>query len=193
MKKLLIFMLVLGVASAANANMVWFDTAVTEVVPSTDITIVVKADFDVLTVQLAIGGPPTASQDTPPGGLHANMLLAALNSQGTVMNDGTILIREIFGGDPRGAAAIGVPAGEVIYSFLYHVPNEPPSTQITITSQGDWFVPPPEGPYEIKTALSDLAGGDIVTSLGPLVLHIIPEPMTIALLGLGGLFLRRRK
>jgi len=43
-----------------------------------------------------------------------------------------------------------------------------------------WDPPPP---WELMTE------GD----LGDLVIHQIPEPMTIALLGLGGLFLRRRK
>ena len=192
MKKLLIFMLVLGIASTASALTAWFETAVTEVTPSQDIAIMVKADFDVLALDLSIGGPPTASLGSH--GLHANLLLAALNSQGTVMNDGTVLIREIFGSDPRtGGTAVGAPAGSVVYSFMYHVPEGEPSTQIIIDSQNTGFVPPPAGPYEIITKLVDLETGGTISTVDPLVLHIIPEPMTIALLGLGGLFLRRRK
>ncbi|UCG48087.1 MAG: PEP-CTERM sorting domain-containing protein [Phycisphaerales bacterium] len=39
---------------------------------------------------------------------------------------------------------------------------------------------------------NDLTNG-VVTVLDTQVIHQIPEPMTVALLGLGGLFLRRRK
>jgi len=46
--------------------------------------------------------------------------------------------------------------------------------------------PPPAG-YAHQIDAAD------VTSTNSLVLTVIPEPMTIALLGLGGLFLRRRK
>ena len=190
MKKLLIFVLVLGIASTAIANTAWFETAVTGVTPSQDIAIMVKADFDVLSLNLAIGGPPTASLGSH--GLHANLLLSAFASQGTVLNDGTYLIVEIKGDDPRtGGTAVGAPAGSVVYSFMYHVPEVEPSTEITIASLNTGF--DPMIMKEIMTNLTDLAGGDSVNVLAPLVLHVIPEPMTIALLGLGGLFLRRRK
>jgi len=39
----------------------------------------------------------------------------------------------------------------------------------------------------------DLLDADAETVLDSVTLVVIPEPMTIALLGLGGLFLRRRK
>ena len=188
MKKLLIFMLVLGMASAASAvNTAWFETVSNEVTPSQDIAIMVKADFDVLGLDLAVDGPPAASLGSH--GLHEALLRSTFPNQGIVVNDGTLLIRGISGADPT---FVGVPAGEVVYSFMYHVPDEPPSTQITITSTGDWFDPTPP-PSDVKTLLTDVQSGPSVTSLTPLVLHIIPEPMTIALLGLGGLFLRRRK
>jgi len=37
------------------------------------------------------------------------------------------------------------------------------------------------------------AGTDLEATTGQLIVHQIPEPMTVLLLGLGGLFLRRRK
>jgi hypothetical protein len=46
-----------------------------------------------------------------------------------------------------------------------------------------------DGPGEVLITLSDNLGQVLDT----LIIHQIPEPMTIGLLGLGGLFLRRRK
>ncbi len=47
----------------------------------------------------------------------------------------------------------------------------------------------PNVPFPNPPGWFDISQGEI----GSLVLHVVPEPMTIALLGLGGLFLRRRK
>ncbi len=41
--------------------------------------------------------------------------------------------------------------------------------------------------------LLTLSSGDTTEVMDRMVIHQIPEPMTLALLGLGGLFLRRRK
>ena len=63
-----------------------------------------------------------------------------------------------------------------VIGFDFHVPEDlEPSTLITIGPTAGTF---------------NLVSFDLLPSI---VLHVIPEPMTIALLGLGGLFLRRRK
>jgi hypothetical protein len=41
--------------------------------------------------------------------------------------------------------------------------------------------------------LNGVAQGSVAPLCTSLKLHVIPEPVTMALLGLGGLFLRRRK
>ena len=71
------------------------------------------------------------------------------------------------------------PTGDILW-FEFHVPELDPSTYIVIDPvQGSW-----NGVFAVAGDADGLAYE---------VLHVIPEPMTIALLGLGGLFLRRRK
>jgi hypothetical protein len=63
-----------------------------------------------------------------------------------------------------------------VIAWDFHVPMDlEPSTLITIA--------PIAGTFNLVPA----------AQLPSVTLHVIPEPMTIALLGLGGLFLRRRK
>ena len=65
-----------------------------------------------------------------------------------------------------------LPEDGVIFTHEFHVPDLPVSTEIVID-------------YEILYSINGVSGSE--------TLHVIPEPATIALLGLGGLFLRRRK
>jgi hypothetical protein len=66
-----------------------------------------------------------------------------------------------------------MPQDRVIFSFSFHVPELPASTYIDIDTTGVY-------------------GGALVDNLDARI-HVTPEPMTVMLLGLGGLFLRRRK
>ncbi len=93
--------------------------------------------------------------------------------------------------DNQLAEYIAASAGDVaqnvlLYSFWYHVPDVPESTMIEI--QTDWdddmfFMPK----FDYRDSTSYLG------AVTPVLIHVIPEPATIALLGLGGLLLRRRK
>lgn len=66
-----------------------------------------------------------------------------------------------------------MPTDKVIVSFSFHVPELPASTYIDINTTGVY-------------------GGALADNLDARI-HVTPEPMTVMLLGLGGLFLRRRK
>lgn len=69
--------------------------------------------------------------------------------------------------------------GDPLMVFEFHVPDLPWSTII--------FVDP------IGLQLFDKFNAPLPSDVIPLEIHVSPEPMTVALLGLGGLFLRRRK
>jgi hypothetical protein len=92
---------------------------------------------------------------------------------GIVVNSGGVLSTNISGGsfDFNGLAA-----GNVLFTFEFEFLG---TEDITITD-GNLYVD------------INLGGGGAASEVGDLVLTA-PEPMTVALLGLGGLFLRRRK
>jgi len=103
-------------------------------------------------------------------------------SAGTVINSGGILIENIRG-YKAALDLVGVyPFPAVLWECEFHIPDLPYSSIITISLSG--------------LSLTNVGNQTIVPSYtvsGPLEIHVVPEPATVALLGLGGLFLRRRK
>jgi hypothetical protein len=182
MKKLMILTLVMLMASMATATIsLEVDVADEKdsYVYSDVITINLVTDDDVVGVLIdAIkddaGGTAqepqvfnTAFGSTIPGTLNVNGLLVEYMSANVT-------------------SVPTVPATGVLYSFEYHVPDVPHSTIITIETYADgsnYFLP----------WIDFLDGSWAEGHLAPLEIHVTPEPMTVALLGLGGLFLRRRK
>ena len=89
------------------------------------------------------------------------------------------------------AMHLGTPVGR-LWTLAFHVPwDKPPSEWI--------WVDPYAGTWNYWQAMPDDPGLIIEgmewgeDGLPVVAFHVIPEPMTIALLGLGGLFLVRRK
>jgi hypothetical protein len=186
MKKLMVLMMVLGAASAAMALPV-FQVDPTDYkdhyLPSDVITINLVDDglvkgfaIDAINdngLGLQIG---SAVGDT---GVVASGF--GYKQPGTPNYDGMVMT--FVAGEDTEVPPVGVTG--IIYSFEYHVPQVPDSTMITINAYGDddiWLMP--ELTY---------VNGNVTGDFSPAVIHVgIPEPATMALLGLGGLLLRRR-
>ena len=193
MKKILSLILVLAISSVASADTVWLEVDASDAAdgyaPSDVITINLVSDVLIAGIgSLAIGSSSGTAQ--APLALHS--LITALPNTGTIHNSGGILIHSISGTTGTGLPPVTIAAGEVIYSFEFHVPELPDSTWITIE---DYTGASPVGPplstlitmYNPQTEqLSSL------TDVTAVEIHI-PEPATICLLGIGALSLLRRR
>ena len=196
MKKLLVLCLVMAMGSAsfgAMTGLVAIDPATDmpldrDVAPSEIIIIGVQSDVDISGLLIRkITDDATPMGTATPGPLTANFTVNRQDGSEWLVNAGNVLFMR------EGGAAIGgsinpfggtpVPANELLYSFEYHVPDVPPSTYITL-AVGD--VPPSASTW-LPT------GGANTEGFGTAVIHVIPEPMTLSLLALGGLGLIRRR
>ena len=192
MKKFLVLGIVLALSSSAMAGLVGLEIVdpQTSYYPSTTITIQVYAtgfytDYPYDTIGFmqiySMQSDYDAIASNP--SLHSAIAVGEgeTSSAGDIVNSGGILIEDIHGGIEQGDLTGVYPFPAVLYSFELHIPDLPYSTIITITMVG--------------LNLYNLGYNDPVpgyTVGDTLELHV-PEPMTIALLGLGGLFLRRRR
>ncbi len=171
MKKLLVLMLVLGIASAANAGLVIsvdgeLDPPDSSIIlmPSDYVTIDVSSDGQTnqeMPVFLTIVGP--GSLDISAGTVYGE--LGVPNETLVDMGDGMYyidLLKDVVVPIPP------IPEGVVVDLIEFHCEDLGDVTLLLGMEPGS-------GDYDIQ------------------VIHQIPEPMTIALLGLGGLLLRRRK
>jgi hypothetical protein len=193
MKKLMVLVLVLAMAQLSFAGLATLRVNDADVksgyLPSDIITLEIVASFNeggtigvdttgTITMdylRAALPGFP----ETSVGTLSATDLHAAFNdmhSPGALINVNGIAASGIWGSVALGSN--DAPAGAVLWTAEFHVPDLPASTIIEISTDNFAAMP---------SDFSDMALGTNV-----LAIHIVPEPMTLGLLGLGGLFLRRR-
>jgi len=183
MKKLLIFMLVLGMTSMAGATLSLVGPS-PDPFPGDIITVQFTADTGDLinSAYLALISDGGYGGTATPGAW--NILMTVANDPGVNGSAYGFGIGEIVAAD--GAAALGVGVDGLLYDFTYAIPTDALVGSIITFSIGDIEE------YGLISGAYNNVGVEVALP-GALGVHVIPEPMTVLLLGLGGLFLRRRK
>jgi len=190
MKKLLVLVLVLGMASMAMA-VPSFRVAPADAkdtyLPSDIIVIqLVNPTLDLPVVSMTIDAISDNGEDALGTAAAPQVFNANFGTifPGLLNADGVLV--KFMGASDTTIPARG--ASGILYSFVYHVPDVPFSTMIHIQTYDDGEV----GNY-YPASLVYQNGTTFDGTLGGLAIHVTPEPATIALLGLGGLLLRRKK
>ena len=204
MKKLLIFMLVLVMASVSQAQMTAFvvDGYGSEYDGPFDVTIRIDLIADTLWSGAIIGGVVEASAVNGDGQALTSDVVDKDGAVGSAViytsTSGVSIAESGWQDNYNGnlfmtastSSSGGVSAGTVTVSFDYTLPE-------SYTS--DYWIAPlvngqtyyyDGGSSTVGETYSDIAGASNVKIEG---LLITPEPMTVLLLGLGGLFLYRRR
>ena len=211
MKKLLIFMLVLGLASLANATVVQVEVdGVGSVSGNTGTG---AGDLLVATDQIQLKITLTDLDNTPYTGYPAydGYVLSTLGVTLETDDDASGYIKaspapaqpksvlspfgyaasggdiDVSGAGPVAGYAAGA-GNPIIWNLWLNITTADGETTI------DMVLDPVAGTSSYKEVYNDTSWITMVEAdLGDLTLYTVPEPATMALLGLGGLFLVRRR
>ncbi len=183
MKKLLVLLLVFAMASCANAAIVSFSAG--DGLPGDTIGITVSSNEQVAGVMLALITDNGFGGTANPGAWNTLFTTADAGYNGGAFGFGA--------GDlimANGGISLGFPATGLLYSYSYDIPSDAVVGSIITFTVEDLtkYGSASSIGYLVEGATTQmsLAGIEFAAT-------VIPEPMTIALLGLGGLFLLRRR
>jgi len=185
MKKLLVLALVLSMATMANAALVLSVGGATDV---TEITIMpidtISLDIATLDAIPYLSGSYAAIVAGPLATIDLQSGLTVVADSGCTLEH-SAPVSEFVTGLPEGTDGMGVNAfamdmtagivaGTTLFDSIIMHCGGPGDTMILLLQLNDSF--------------------EVVGIMDQVIVHqIVPEPMTLGLLGLGGLFLRRRK
>ena len=183
MKKLLILTLVLGVASLATAGLTaskTVDVEVGDVITISYLAEVVTNGVTLRSIDDDVAGLATTGAELVYSGYNFALKVGDGKGTGGKLYDGGT--SDSFAGSYFSLLGAGSDAGigEALWSFAYTVPTTEAAT-ITITIGAGTVTP-------LGDSAADVDGENVV-----LTMSTIPEPATMALLGLGALVLRRKK
>ena len=183
MKKLLVLMLVVGMASLASATPT-ITASATTVGTSGSVSIYITGTTDEMTVD------PTAG-----GGWYYLWLDYTTN---TFSNDAYLSLGTTGVVGPAAGADTTVNSTYPNYGLSFSTYPVFDSVSGTYPESDDvdpglWYTFTVSSGTALGTTEVQLHNSGLTVLLGSIDIAVVPEPMTIALLGLGGLFLRRRK
>jgi len=179
MKKMLVLLTVLAIAGTASASMSIVAPGQVVGGETFNIGVDVVGESALITDVLVVAGNATAAD-------ASGVALAAIKP-------GVDPYFEEFTGDPdftQFAADLGIAGPVAIYYYEFVDVAVPPATLADGALVSNIMVTAGAAGTDVVIGLLDAANGVL---RGTANVQVIPEPMTIALLGLGGLFLRRRK
>ena len=188
MKKVLVLMLVLGMVSAASAGLQISvdgdpEPVDSEIIllPSETVVLDLWTDTDIGMLEFGAWALIVADGSQGAGTVgQGDSHIAGFNVIGPIPGTVGVTAPGVgWFGTYLGAFSGNPFAGDVVYdNFLFHCEGE-----------GDVIIEV----WSMEDVGVEIEDWQAIALMDSLVIHQIPEPMTIALLGLGALFLRRRK
>lgn len=184
MKKLICLLSVMAIAQVASAGVVIFEGPDTFTIGQ---LITVNVVADVAAESLEIGAIALNKGSAAPGTLNDGFDYPPIHIFGE-QKDGSVGGIFIFQVSGTCSPGTSIEAGQVLYNFTIDTSGLAVGDVIVVS---EWIGINPFGGFPLSAVRSKLNGQTV--TFDSITITGIPEPMTVALLGLGGLFIRRRK